>query len=160
MLSRNAIHGLVAAGTAALLATGMAAAQDQKALERAIEARQGAMNIHSWEAGPLFAMAKGDMPYDAATAEAHAAALAALLNYDETRLFPAGSSNAEMPDKTRALPAIWEKPDEFHQDFEDLRSAVQALAGQAGQGQEALVAAMGPVGKACGDCHETFRQKD
>jgi cytochrome c556 len=64
-----------------------------------------------------------------------------------------------MPDKTRALPAIWEKPDDFHQHFEDLRAAVDTLAAEAGNGQEAFVAAMAPVGKACGDCHESFRQK-
>jgi cytochrome c556 len=129
-------------------------------LENAIAARQGAMNIHAWEAGPLFAMAKGDIAYDAEAAAEHAGALRALLNYDETRLFPEGSSNADMPDKTRALPAIWERPDEFREDFEDLRSAVDTLAAEAGNGPEAFTAAIGPLGNACGDCHETFRQKE
>jgi cytochrome c556 len=156
---KAAVH-VIAAVAAALLATGFAAAQDQKALERAIEARKGAMNIHSIEAGPIFGMAKGDVAYDAEAAAEHANALAALLNYDETRLFPTGSSNAEMPDKTRALPAIWERPDEFRKAFENLRGAVQTLAAEAGNGQEALVAAAGPVGNACGNCHENFRQKD
>jgi cytochrome c556 len=157
-LRRKALIGAAAGGLAALVAT-LAVGQDQKRLESAIEARQGAMHIHAWEAGPLFAMAKGDAAYDGEAAAERASALKALLNYDETRLFPEGSSNAEMPDKTRALPAIWEKPDEFHQHFEDLRSAVDTLASEAGKGQEAFVAAMGPVGKACGDCHEDFRQK-
>lgn len=156
---RAAVHA-IAAVAAVLLATGIATAQDQKALERAIEARKGAMNIHSLEVGPIFAMAKGDVAYDAEAATDHANALASLLNYDETRLFPAGTSNAEMPEETRALPAIWEKPDEFHKAFEDLRSAVETLAAEAGNGQEALVAAAGPVGNACGNCHENFRQKD
>lgn len=148
----------VAAG-AGLLGAGIAMAQDQKMLESAIKARQGAMQIHLWEVGPLFAMAKGDIEYDAEAAAAHATALRALLNYDETRLFPPGSSNAEMAEKTRALPAIWERPDEFRQHFEDLRSAADTLATEAGNGQDAFRAAMGPVGNACGDCHETFRQK-
>jgi cytochrome c556 len=158
MSSRKAVLGIAAGCSAALLAT-LATGQDQKRLESAIEARQGAMNIHSWEAGPLFAMAKGDIPYDAEAAAEHAGALQALLNYDETRLFPEGSSNAEMGEKTRALPAIWDEPEEFHRYFENLRMAVDKLAAEAGNGQEAFVAAIGPVGNACGDCHEEFRQK-
>jgi cytochrome c556 len=157
-ISTKAIIGVTAAAATALLAT-LAAGQSQDLLEKAIQARKGAMNIHLWEAGPLFAMAKGDVAYDAEAAAGHATALQALLNYDETRLFPEGSSNAEMGDKTRALPAIWERPDEFHAAFEDLREAVVTLAADAGEGQEAFTAAMGPVGKACGDCHESFRQK-
>lgn len=157
-LRSKALIGAATGGLAALLAT-LAAGQDQKMLENAIEARQGAMSIHAWEAGPLFAMAKGDIEYSAEHAVEHATALRALLSYDETRLFPEGSSNAEMGDKTRALPAIWERPDEFREDFEALRSAVDTLAAEAGNGQEAFVAAIGPVGNACGDCHESFRQK-
>ena len=157
-IRRNAFIGAAACGLAALIAT-LAAGQDQKMLENAIAARQGAMNILSWEVGPLFAMAKGDIAYDGDTAVERATALRALLNYDESRLFPEGSSNAEMPDKTRALPAIWERLDEFRQNFEDLRGAVDTLVAEAGNGQEAFVAAIGPVGNACGDCHESFRQK-
>jgi cytochrome c556 len=158
-LRSNALIAAAAGGLAALAAT-LAVGQDQKMLENAIEARQGAMSIHAWEVGPLFAMAKGDIAYDPEIAAERAGALQALLNYDETRLFPEGSSNAEMPDKTRALPAIWERPDDFRQDFEDLRTAVDTLAAEASKGQEAFVAAIGPVGNACGDCHETFRQKE
>lgn len=158
-LAGKAIPGIVAAAAVAIAAIS-ASAQDQRALEGAIKARQGAMQIHSFEVGPIFAMAKGDRQYDAEAASAHATALASLLNYDESRLFVPGTSNAEMPDKTRALPAIWERPDEFHQAFEDLRTAVEALAAEAGNGQEALAAAAGPVGNACGDCHETFRQRN
>ncbi len=158
-ISRNVIRGLATAGAVALLANA-AAAQDQKALDRALKARQGLMNLHVIEAGPLFAMAKGDMPYDAAKAGEHAKMLHALTGYDETRLFPAGSSNADMPGKTAALPAIWEKPDEFHQAFETLRTAIAKVDASAGEGQEALAAAVGQMGKACGDCHEKFREKN
>ena len=150
--------GVAVACSAVLLATA-ATAQDQKALERAVAARQGLMNVHVLEAGPLFGMAKGDVPYDAAMATDHAEALSSLTDYDETRMFPAGTSNAEMPDKTWALPAIWEKPDEFQAAFEDLREAAETVAAEAGKGQEQLTAAVAELGKACGDCHETFRQK-
>lgn len=153
------VQGLVACSAVALIA-GLAVAQDQKALERAVEARQGLMQVHSFEVGPLFGMAKGDVAYDADAAAGHAKALATLVHYDETRLFVPGTSNADMPGKTRALPAIWDRPDDFRKAFEDLRSATETLAAEAGNGQEALTAAVGPVGKACGNCHEAFREKD
>lgn len=162
---RKGIPGIVA-GCAAVLAmiavTGAAAtaaAQDQKTLERAVQGRQGAMAIHALESGPLFAMAKGDLAYDAEAAAGHAEALHALTGYDETRLFLPGTSNADMPGKTWALPAIWEKPDDFQKAYEALQTSVTELAAQAGDGQEAMKSAMIEVGKACGNCHETFRQK-
>lgn len=150
----------VAAAGAVIAVAGFAAAQDQSMLERAIKARQGLMNVHVWESGPLFAMAKGDVPYDAATAEGHAAALNQLTQYEEPRMFVPGTSTADMPGKTRALPAIWERPDEFRQAFDQLQEATTRVAEVAGDGQEALAAAVGDVGKACGDCHQSFREKN
>jgi cytochrome c556 len=159
MINRGkAIVGFAAGCSAALLAT-VATAQDQKVLERAVEARQGLMNIHVLEAGPLIAMAKGDIAYDAAVATEHAEALNSLTDYDETRMFPPGTSNAEMAGETWALPAIWEQPDKFDQAFEDLRAAAETVAAEAGKGQAELTAAVGELGKACGNCHENFRQK-
>lgn len=149
---------IAAACTAALVAT-FAVAADMTPLERAVEARQGVMQIHVLEAGPLFAMIKGDMPYDAEAAADHAKALKALTTYDETRLFPKGTSNEDMKDKTAALPAIWEKPDEFHKAYEALRTAVDHVATTAGQGKDAMTPAVKELGKSCGDCHHTFRQK-
>ncbi len=157
-ISARAAIGIVAGCSAALLGT-LAAGQDQKTLERAVQARQGIMNVHVFEAGPLFAMAKGDMPYDAAAAETHAQALNSLTDYDETRLFIEGTSNADMPGKTWALPAIWEQPEKFHEAFENLHSTSAKLAEEAGKGKEQLTAAVAALGKACGNCHETFRQK-
>ena len=42
--------------------------------EKVVEARQGYFSLVALEFGPLAAMAKGEMPYDAAAATAHAAA--------------------------------------------------------------------------------------
>lgn len=141
-------------------AAGFAAAQDQGMLERAIKARQGLMNVHVWESGPLFAMAKGDMPYDAEIAAGHAAALNELTQYEEPRMFIPGTSTAEMPGETRALPAIWERPDEFRQAFDQLQEATTRVVEVAGDGQEALAAAVAEVGKSCGNCHQSFREKN
>ena len=155
---KKTVIGIAAGFSAGLLGT-IAMGQDQKLLETAVQARQGLMEIQGLEAGPLFAMAKGNIDYDADVAKQHAEALAGLTHYDFTRLFLPGTSNADMPNKTWALPAIWEKPQEFHQAFEHLQAAVKDVAAQAGNGKEAMTKAVVDLGKACGNCHETFRQK-
>ncbi len=155
---RKAVIGIVAGCSAALLAT-LAAGQSQETLEKAVAARQGLMKLIVWEAGPLFGMAKGDVPYDAATAETNAKDLDTLTQYGADSLFLPGTSNAEMGDKTAALPSIWEKQTDFVHNFDALREQTANVAAEAGKGQEQLAAAVGELGKACGNCHENFRQK-
>lgn len=128
--------------------------------ERAIWARQGFMNLVSWEAGPLFAMAKGDMPYDATAAQGHADKLKTLYQYPFTTLFLPGTSKADRPGKTRALPEIWQNRDKFEERFHNERALVAALGEQAANGQPALAAAVSELGKGCGGCHKQFRAKD
>ncbi len=99
------------------------------------------------------------MAYDAATAEENAKDLNTLAQYGVDALFLPGTSNAEMGDKTMALPAIWEDRERFIHDFEALGEQTANVAAEAGKGQEQLTAAVAELGKACGNCHENFRQK-
>ena len=158
IIRRTAVIGFVAGASAALLAT-LAAGQDQETLEKAVAARQGLMKLIVWEAGPLFAMAKGDMPYDAGVAEANAKDLDTLAQYGADALFLPGTSNAEFGDKTAALPSIWEKQTDFVHNFDAMREQTANVAAEAGKGQPELTAAVAAMGKACGNCHENFRQK-
>lgn len=150
-------HAIIAAGAAALLATTAIAAGDSKE-EKAVEARQGLMELLVWEAGPLFAMAKGDVPYDAEVATTRAGNLVALTTYSPVSLFVPGSSTKELGDDTRALPAIWEKTDQFIEDYQTLGEKAEIVAAEAGKGAEALRAAVGDLGRACGACHDDFRK--
>ena len=152
-------HAVAAIGAAALLAT-VAVAQEKSKEQRATEARQGLMRLIVWEAGPLFAMAKGDIAYDAEMATTRAENLSALAQYAGHTLFLPGTSTEELGDATRALPAIWEKEDEFHGRFDKLREQAANVAAEAGKGEDQLRAAVGNLGNACGDCHEAFRLKD
>jgi len=126
----------------------------------AIATRQGYMKLVVWEAGPLFGMAKGKMDYDAGAAQAHADNLKAISQYSYPGLFLPGTSKADRPGKTCALPDIWEDTAKFGQAFSDFQAAVAALADVASDGQPALAAAAGEMGKACGGCHKPFRAKD
>lgn len=149
---------VIALCSAALLGSAIAVAQDEPdAGANAISARQGFMQVVSWEAGPLFGMAKGEVAYDAGVASANAANLKAISQYDIGRLFVAGTSKADRPGKTRALDDIWADLGKFGQAAENWRAAVAVVAEEAGKGQAELTAAVGALGKACGECHKPFR---
>lgn len=72
------------------------------------------------------------------------------------KLFPAGSDKGE----TKALPAIWTDMAGFQAANKAADVAYDKLAAAAGSGNlEALTAAFGETGKACGACHDKFRAK-
>jgi len=153
--------GIAAAAAAALLAPGAGLAQEKPdAGDKAINARQGFMQLVLWNAGPLFGMAKGEVAYDAAAASARAANLTALTQYNFPELLLDGTSKADRPGKTRALPDIMADRAKFQATFERLGAAVATVAAEAGKGQAELAAAVGAMGKVCGDCHNSFRAKE
>jgi len=152
---------IVALCSAVLLAPMIASAQDKPdAGAKAIATRQGYMKLVLWDAGPLFGMAKGKVAYDAEAAAAHAADLSALSHNSFPELFLPGTSQADRPGKTCALPDIWEDNAKLEQAFENFGAAIAALGDAAGNGQPALAAAVGEMGKACGGCHKPFRAKN
>jgi cytochrome c556 len=128
--------------------------------EKAITTRQGFMRLVIWNAGPLFGMATGKVAYDAEAAAGHAANLSALSHYSFPDLFLPDTSQADRPGQTCALPAIWEDTAKLDHAFKDFGTAIAALGEVAGNGQPALAAAVGEMGKACGGCHKPFRDRD
>ncbi len=155
------ISSVVAVCSAGFLGPMIAAAQSQADTGAdAIATRRGFMKLVVWEAGPLFGMAKGEIDYNAEAAAARAANLKAISQYPVTGLFLAGTSKADRPGKTRAKADIWQDWARFETAFDDWQAAVAALAEVAGDGQPALAAAVGDLGKSCGGCHKPFRAKE
>lgn len=122
----------------------------------AVSARQGQFQIISLNIGVLGQMARGNVEYDADAALAAAANLAAMGQLDQQFFWPIGSDNASI-EGTRALPAIWENTDDVFRIWSEFGTAAAALAEVAGDGLEPMQAALGPVGAACGACHDTYR---
>jgi cytochrome c556 len=75
-------------------------------------------------------------------------------------LFPTGTSLADLPDKTHALPAIWQNMDSFKADAANLETQAGKLAVAAkGGDMDVFAAQFAAMGKACGTCHTDFRAK-
>jgi cytochrome c556 len=71
------------------------------------------------------------------------------------KLFPPGSGSG----KTAALPAIWEKPDDFRKAMEAFGAAAADLGKAAETDPKAVGPAVGALGKTCKNCHDSFRKE-
>jgi cytochrome c556 len=123
----------------------------------AIADRKAIMKERGQIVGGLSKMAKGETPFDAEAVKTQLAALNANAEkFDIDALFPAGS---ETGGETTAAPAIWSDMAGFKAAHEKEAAAVKAAVDAAPADAAALGAVLGPIGQACGGCHETFRIK-
>ena len=75
-------------------------------------------------------------------------------------LFPAGTSSKDLPGKSSAKPDIWDQRDKYDSAEAARKAAAQTLLSAVQKGDKtAGQAAFGEVGKTCGSCHGTFREK-
>jgi len=147
------LSGLLAAG---LCLAGAAQAQDAKAIQGAIKARQATMQLYAFNLGILGAMAKGDADYNADAATAAAGNLVKLSTQNQMAYWPEGSDNASA-EGTKALPAIWEDMEGIVKASAALSDAAMAMESAAGTDLASLQGAMGALGGACGGCHKAYR---
>ena len=71
--------------------------------------------------------------------------------------FPAGTGQDVLP-KTRALPPIWQKPEDFAAKDRDFQAAAKAFNAAAVSGDlNAIKSSFKPLGKSCKACHDTYR---
>jgi cytochrome c556 len=120
-----------------------------------VKQRKAAMTLIAKYWGPMGGMAQGKLPYDAKIVQRNSGYLETLdkMPWD-------GFDASTKGEKSAALPAVWEKAGEFKQAQERLENETAKLAQVAKSGDEGAVKAqMGAVGKACGGCHENFREK-
>ena len=142
---------LVAAG----LVAGAAGAADEPA--NIIKYRQSVMKSVGANITSLAMVAKGEIS-TLANVAANAQAIRAGLSAADT-LFPDGTGSEA--GKTRSLPTVWERSDEFAAAMEKSAAAaddmiVAANSGDLGQIQTAL----GVLGKTCGGCHARRARQD
>lgn len=149
--------GMILAGI-----TGTAAISDghaDKAVLDAVKARQATMKLYSFNLGLLGGMAKGDIEYDAEAAGKAASNLAALTKLDQSRYWPQGSDVETLgKETTDAMAKLWSADSKAGQIGGQLAEAAAAMETAAGGGLDSLRGAIGPLGKACGACHDDYRQ--
>jgi cytochrome c556 len=123
--------------------------------ETLVKQRQAAMTLQGKYWGPLGAMAQGKLPYDAAVVQRNAVYLDALAH------MPWDGFNPNTKDiKTGALPAVYTDAAKFKEAADRLQTETGKLVTVSKSGDEAAVKAqLGAVGKSCGGCHESFREK-
>ena len=128
--------------------------------DNTVKARHGYFQLVRHNAGLLFGMAKGDIPYDAAIATAHARNLEAIANLDTTTLWARGTDKDSLPGQTRALPSLWTTFPAVMDKHRAFQQAAANMAANAGNGLDALRANAGPLGASCKGCHDEYRSKD
>ena len=147
---------IFAAGLALALGAGFtldAAAQVKP--ETLVKQRQSAMTLVGKYWGPLGGMAQGKAPYDANIVARNAGYLEALSHMPWD-----GFAASTQSEKSAALPEIWKDAAGFKTAQEKLQGEVVKLVAAAKGGNEAAVKTqLGEVGKPCGGCHNTFREK-
>jgi len=144
----------IAAGAALALAAPLSALAQAKP-EVLVKQRQAAMTLQGKYFGPIAGMASGKIPYNADVVARNATYLENLAQMPWD-----GFHESTKDVKSAALPAVWAEPAKFQEAADRLQAEAVKLATAARAKDEAGVKAQfGAVGKACGGCHETFRQK-
>jgi len=146
----------LAAAVAVVLGAGVAqSAFAQVKPEILVKQRQAVMTLQGKYFGPLAAVAQGKAPYDAAAVQRNAGFLDNL-----SRMAWDGFDPSTRNEKSRVLPAVYDNNAKFKEAASRLENEASKLAALSRTGDEAAVKAqIGAVGKACGACHDDFRQK-
>lgn len=142
-------------GTAALAVTASVASVSAHAdaTNPAVIKRMDAMKAIGGSMKTLSGMAKGEMDFDAAKANTAVAAIV-----EKGMMVPALFEANEADPATEALPAIWEKWDDFVKSADNMVMAAKAVGEITEQG--AIGAALGQIGGTCKACHDDYRKKD
>lgn len=154
-MKRNGLAAVVAlvVGMTAGLSTGAAFAQQKP--EILVKQRQAVMTLQGKYFGPMAGMAQGKIPFNADVVKRNSAFLDNL-----SRMAWDGFDPSTKDVKSAALPVIYEQQAKFKDAAGRLENETHKLWEVAQHGDEAAVKAqIGAVGKACGGCHESFRQK-
>ena len=140
-------------GLTTLFASGSVLAQGKP--EVPVKQRQAAMTLIGKYFGPMGGMAAGKVPYNGDVVKRNTGYLDALSK------MPWDGFNANTQDiKSKALPAIYSDAAKFKEAQDRFTGEVSKLVSTVGGSDEAAIKAqLSAVSKACGGCHENFRQK-
>lgn len=143
---------VIIAATAASLLAGVALAADPLAT---VEARQEYYKAIGKVMKPMKALAGS---FDAEAAKAEAAKLEAALAVDVAPLYTPGTSDADLPGKSRAMAKIWDNMEDVGTKGKAMHEAAAEVIAAANAGDAAAFgAAFGKLGGTCKSCHDAYR---
>ena len=146
---------LAAAVAVAALGSSSLEALAQAKPDVLVKQRQAAMTLQGKYLGPIGAMMKGAAPYNADIVARNATFLENL-----SRMPWDGFDPSTQGEKSKAKPDIYKEPAKFKAAYELLEAETSKLGAAARAMNEAGVrASFGGVAKACGSCHDAFREK-
>ncbi len=159
-MNRFSKLGLAAMCSVAAISVGMAQGGPQtpeQQAQNAVKLRKAVFDVQAYSFAPLGAMLKRAMPFNAEVAETAAKRIEMTSSLiPEVFKFDTRKYMVE----TKAREGIWTNMSDFDQKAKDLQMAAQNLEMAAMSGdQSATLKAAGMVGKACGSCHDEFRNK-
>lgn len=129
----------------------------QELAEDALKTRKSVFTLLKFHFVPIYLMATGNAPFDAAAVEKNASRLAQLGPMIPDVL---AKDTREFELDTEARPDIWENPDEIATLSQNLVAAATKMAEAAATGdQGATLATFRPLGGTCGACHDDYRDK-
>ena len=141
------------AATALLTATVTPVMAQGDPAEDALNYRLGVFRTMAWSFGPMVAMVKNKMPYDAALFTQHAERVAFLSHLPLEGFIP----DSRIGDTT-AKPEVWTERAEFEAQMDSMIMEAEKLfeVSKAG-GLDAIRPQFGALGKSCKTCHDDFR---
>ena len=147
---------LMAGIAAAVLGASAGTAFAQAKPDQLVKQRQAAMTLIGKYWGPIAGMASGKVsPYNADVVARNATYLENLAQMPWD-----GFHESTKGEKSRTLPATWEQKAKFDELAQRLQSETAKLGQVARAKDEAGVKQQyAAVGKVCGACHESFREK-
>jgi cytochrome c556 len=148
MLKAKVLTGCAMLAGVAVIASGIAVAQDAIANRRAMMKAIGGAMKQSVQ------MVKGEAPFDPAKAKANMDVMADWHGF--SRHFPKGS---ETGGETTAAPKIWQQFEDFDARGRKMAADAARTAAAAGEGIEAFKASFGDVARSCKNCHQDYRTK-
>lgn len=152
---KNPLRLTVLAAALAVPMAGQSADEGGPKPEDFVNYRNGVMTAIGWNFGPMVAMVKKEMPYDAAQFALRAERVAFLATLPMEGFVPATKDV-----KSHAKPALWDNLEDFRSRMQDLETNTAALAAAAKDAQDlgAVVPAFAKVGDTCKGCHDEYEQ--
>ena len=142
---------LLIALTFGLVATAMA----QRKPDEVIAYRRSVMTLVGWNFGPMSAMNKGKIPFDAKEFASHADRIASLAPQALEGFAKGSDKGAE----TDAKPEIWQNFDDFKSKLNDLVTESKAMSEVAKSGDEAKSKEQfKKLAGTCKACHDKYKQ--